>query len=126
MKKFSRGRVKKVNVITRAQIQNRVVGALLAFIFASTLIYTVVGTAGEFGRFANDAAVLSAKLSVPQGGSEVWADDINYLKGLFAPPKPAGQQSSSQASSSKAASSSPKASSSSKASSSAPAVSKAS
>jgi hypothetical protein len=91
MKKFLRGRVKKVNVITRAQIQNRVVGALLAFIFASTLIYTVVGTAGEFGRFANDAAVLSAKLSVPQGGSEVWADDINYLKGLFAPPRPHAQ-----------------------------------
>ena len=102
-------------------IRNRVTAVALTLAVTLTILLAFADSAEGIGRIAGSAALLSAKLTVPQGGTEILTENFSAVAGLLAPVRSAAGSSSSAASSSSAVSSSPSsASSSSSPSSSAP------
>jgi len=103
MVKTNVGRITGTKSSNGAQTKNRIVGVLLAFIFTSTFIFTLSSSQDNFGGLTGNAALLSAKLSVPQGGGEVMDEQLRIIAGMFSPSRtvtPAHDSvSSSQASS---------------------------
>jgi stage II sporulation protein P len=93
------------------RIKNRIVAVLLALVFTSTSIFTIANSKEFFGDIAGSAVMLSAQLSVPQGGGELMAENLKFIEDIFSRPQAVqalaqgGSSSKSSSSSSKAASS---------------------
>jgi stage II sporulation protein P len=87
--------------------KNRFIPILLAALITSTLLFSVVSSAGSFGNFTGSAAILSAKLSVPQGGGAVVSENMDYINGILTPSNSGHTSEQSKAASSKTSSSTP-------------------
>lgn len=92
-------------------IRNRITAVSLTLAVTLTILLAFADSAAAIGRVAGSAALLSAKLTVPQGGTELMTENFSAIASLLAPVREAAGSSSSAASSSSAVSSSSPASS---------------
>lgn len=93
----------------RKQLSARAAGVALTLIFTGSVVALACGS-GSLGRIASAAAMLSAKMTMPQGGSRVLTDKLRQIEAILSASgqeaKTAGTDVSSGSSSSSAVSSS--------------------
>ena len=104
-------------------IRNRITAVTLTLAATFTILLAFADSAAGIGRVAGSAVLLSAKLTVPQGGTELMTENFSAIASLLAPVRTAAGSASSASSASSAVSSSASAASSQSESSAAPASS---
>ena len=67
------------------KVQNRIVGVVLAVVFTATFLFTV--SSSRPANLTGSAAMLSARLSVPQGGSDFLAEQVKLIMAMLNPSK---------------------------------------
>lgn len=67
----------------KKSMRGRVITSLIALVILTTLVFSIIESSDAIRGFTGSAAMLSAKLSVPQGAGEVMSENMDYLAGIM-------------------------------------------